>query len=345
MTPIVTNEGVRDYQASSPDEIALVKYAESLGVILKERDTDMITLQYPGGIEHSFKILANFPFSSKTKRMGILVRHINSNKLIFYMKGAEVKIQKKVMPDFIPIIKESAEDLAMDGLRTLVLAQKTLTEEEYQIWQQRYKEAQMSMDDRDKKIKAVVRDLEKNMILLGTSGVEDKLQDEVAETVDNLKLAGIRVWMLTGDKIETAKCIAISSGIKSKSEQFYVINDIKDDKEIINNKLKDAEKRADKCILVIDGGSLDLAIKNSERLFFEVASKTKGLVCCRCSPTQKTMIVSKMKKLTGRRCASIGDGGNDVGMIQEADCGIGIVGKEGMQASLAADFSVLLILI
>lgn len=340
MTPIVNEEGVRDYQASSPDEIALVKFAESLGVILKERDTDSVTLEYPDKSEHTFKILANFPFSSKTKRMGILMRHVNSGNIVFYLKGAEVKIQKKALPEYAPIIKESAEELAMDGLRTLVISQKMLTEEDYQNWEQRFKEAQMAMENREVKMKAVVKDLEKNMYLLGISGVEDKLQEDVAATVDNLKTAGIRVWMLTGDKVETAKCIAISSGIKSKSEQFYVISGVEDNKELIDFKLKEAEKFADRCILVIDGGSLDLALKNSESLLFEVAAKTQGLVCCRCSPTQKTLIVAKMKALTKCRCASIGDGGNDVGMIQEADCGIGIVGKEGMQASLAADFSV-----
>eukprot|EP00826_Nyctotherus_ovalis_P065570 TRINITY_DN9640_c0_g1_i5.p1 TRINITY_DN9640_c0_g1~~TRINITY_DN9640_c0_g1_i5.p1 ORF type:complete len:407 (+),score=80.14 TRINITY_DN9640_c0_g1_i5:740-1960(+) len=272
--------------------------------------------------------------------MGILMRHINSGNIVFYLKGAEVKIQKKALPEYAPIIKESAEELAMDGLRTLVVSQKMLTEEDYQNWEQRYKEAQMAMENREVKMKAVAKDLEKNMYLLGISGVEDKLQEDVAATVDNLKTAGIRVWMLTGDKVETAKCIAISSGIKSKTEQFYVISEVEDNKEIIEYKLKEAEKLADRCILVIDGGSLDLALKNSENLFFEVAAKTQGLVCCRCSPTQKTLIVAKMKALTRCRCAAIGDGGNDVGMIQEADCGIGIVGKEGMQASLAADFSV-----
>jgi len=341
VTPIITESGERDYQASSPDEIALVKFAESLGVILKERDTDSVVIEYPDKTEHKFKILANFPFSSKTKRMGILMRHLNTGIIIFYLKGAEVKIQKKALPEYAPIIKESAEELAMDGLRTLVIGQKVLNEEYYQNWEQRYKEAQMAMDNREKKMRAVVRDLEKNIYLLGISGVEDKLQDDVAGTVDNLKTAGIRVWMLTGDKVETAKCIAISSGIKSKSEQFYVISDVDDNKEIIDYKLKEAERLAERCILVIDGGSLDLTLKNSEKLFFEVAAKTQGLVCCRCSPTQKTLIVAKMKALTKSRCAAIGDGGNDVGMIQEADCGIGIVGKEGMQASLASDFSVL----
>jgi len=93
-------------------------------------------------------------------------------------------------------------------------------------------------------------------------------------------------------------------------------------------------------VLVIDGSGLEKCMKENEKAFFQATSKMKGVICCRCSPVQKTLIVKKMKQYTGLRIASIGDGGNDVGMIQEADVGIGIVGKEGKQASLAADFSI-----
>lgn len=94
-------------------------------------------------------------------------------------------------------------------------------------------------------------------------------------------------------------------------------------------------------MLVIDGAGLERCIKEEEKLFFMETAKMNGVICCRCSPLQKTEIVKKMKLYTGLCVAAIGDGGNDVGMIQEADVGIGIVGKEGKHASLAADFSIL----
>jgi phospholipid-translocating ATPase len=95
-------------------------------------------------------------------------------------------------------------------------------------------------------------------------------------------------------------------------------------------------------VLVIDGTTLDTILSSDklEKEFFEVAAACPAVCVCRCSPTQKAIIVKKIKFLTNLRTASVGDGGNDVAMIQEADVGIGIVGKEGMQASLAADFSI-----
>ena len=93
-------------------------------------------------------------------------------------------------------------------------------------------------------------------------------------------------------------------------------------------------------LFIIDGDSLDLALKHCEKEFYFSAMKAPSVVCCRCSPTQKRLIVKNIKKYTNCRTAAVGDGGNDVAMIQEADVGIGIVGKEGLQASLASDFSI-----
>ncbi len=144
--------------------------------------------------------------------------------------------------------------------------------------------------------------------------------------------------MLTGDKMETAKCIGISSGIKAKEQTLFEIKD-KDEELEVSNLLNQFNVSSRNTVLVIDGTSLKTAIKTNEKLFFEVASKAPAVICCRCSPTQKAQITECLKKYTGKIIACIGDGGNDVGMIQAGDVGIGIVGKEGMQAALAADFS------
>ena len=339
VTP-VDEDGKRELQAASPDEVALVRLAESLGFYLNERNSLKMHLKNAAEVSEHYDILAVFPFSSDTKRMGILVRHVESKRLIFYLKGAEVVMEEKVGETSRAFLREYCENLASSGLRTLVISQKFVTEEFYQDWVLRYEQANLSMENRDKKVRAVVEDLEQNMEFLCVTGVEDKLQFDVTDTIESLRNAGIQIWMLTGDKVETAKCITISTGLKSKTQKTFDIVGIKKSYDL-ERELRKFEILND-TVLVIDGTSLDEALKvENEELFFNIAKSAPAVVCCRCSPTQKSLIVRGMKKFTTSITAAIGDGGNDVGMIQEAHLGIGIVGKEGKQASMAADFSIL----
>ena len=144
--------------------------------------------------------------------------------------------------------------------------------------------------------------------------------------------------MLTGDKIETAMCISISAGIKSSSQTFHVIKEI-NDPLVLSHKLNEFSNK-NNAVLVIDGTTLTHALQSCEENFFKTSTKAPAVVCCRCSPTQKAQITEGIKKYTKMITCCIGDGGNDVGMIQAADVGIGIEGKEGKQAALAADYSI-----
>ncbi|MCQ2818692.1 MAG: phospholipid-translocating P-type ATPase [archaeon] len=337
------------YQASSPDELALVKFAETLNMKLIHRTDKEIFLENSNGYKEEYDVLANFPFSSDTKRMGIVLRNRNYGHIIFYMKGAETVIEKFTKPEYKMYIKENSENLAQIGLRTLVLTQKIIPKNEFDEWNKEYNDALCSMENRKEKIRDAVSKLEKDMDFLCVTGVEDLLQDDVNNTLENIRNAGIKTWMLTGDKVETATCIAISTGLKAKDHKIYTIRydefghkSINDDVNELNEKLtkvRDFDKIPH--ILIIDGDCLDLALRNSEELFFKSAMNAPAVVCCRCSPTQKRIIVKTIKKYTDKRTCAVGDGGNDVAMIQEADVGIGIVGKEGLQASLSSDFSIL----
>ena len=350
VTPIIENGDMSKitYQASSPDEVALVKFAEKLNMKLIYRTDTEIKIQNAVGVTEEYEILANFPFSSDTKRMGIVLKNKSHGHIIFYLKGAENVIEKFVKPEYKGYIKENAENLATKGLRTLVLTQKIIPQEFYNQWQQKYNDALTSMENRKQKIAEAVSLLEKDMNFLCVTGVEDLLQDDVNTTLENLRNAGMKVWMLTGDKIETATCISISAGLKAKNHKIFTIKydsfehaSIASDTEEIKSRFVQFNKVKDPHILIIDGDSLDLSLNHCEREFFETAMKAPAVVCCRCSPTQKRIIVKTIKKYTDKRTAAVGDGGNDVAMIQEADVGIGIVGKEGLQASLAADYSIL----
>lgn len=313
-----------------------------MGFDLIERTQTKLKINNPGGFEENYEILANFPFSSETKRMGIILRNVENESVTFYLKGADV-----VMKNLIPEVKrgflmDECDNLAKEGLRTLVLTQKKLSAEKYEAWRIEYDNAQTTLINREATIRQVIDQLEQNMEFLGITGVEDKLQEDVCATLENLRSAGIHVWMLTGDKLETAQCVAISAGLRSIQQETFVIKE-EETSEGILKYLADYEanfKINSNLVVVIDGISLKTAFDTDPKKFFEVTSKSPAVICCRCSPTQKSLITEGIKTYCKKQTAAVGDGGNDVGMIQKAHVGIGIKGKEGMQASLAADFSI-----
>ncbi|XP_008329322.1 putative phospholipid-transporting ATPase IIB [Cynoglossus semilaevis] len=326
----------RTYQASSPDEVALVRWTESVGLILVNRDLTSLQLRTPSGQILSFNILQIFPFTSESKRMGIIVREESTGDITFYMKGADVAMASIVQ--YNDWLEEECGNMAREGLRTLVVAKKSLSEEQYQDFESRYNQAKLSIHDRGLKVAAVVESLEREMELLCLTGVEDQLQADVRPTLELLRNAGIKIWMLTGDKLETATCIAKSSHLVSRSQDIHVFKPVSNRGEA--HLELNAFRRKHDCALVISGDSLEVCLRYYEHEFVELACQCPAVVCCRCSPTQKAQIVTLLQQHTDNRTCAIGDGGNDVSMIQAAHCGIGIEGKEGKQASLAADFSI-----
>jgi phospholipid-translocating ATPase len=343
VTPVL-EDGKNAYQASSPDEIAIVNWTEAMGLTLIHRDTSIIKLRSSEGHLFQYEIIETFPFTSESKRMGIILANTATGQVVFFQKGADSVMSKIVAHSYW--LDEECGNMAREGLRTLVVGRKILTRENLRLFQQKYHEAKLSMYDRKFKMEEVVKAyLESDLELLGITGVEDKLQDDLKLTFEMLRNAGFRIWMLTGDKFETAKCIALSSKLVSKNHHIYGIEqgsfifDIAAKYEDCRMHLDFLNSNPDSC-LIIDGQSLQTFLDSSPIEFVNATVRLPAVVCSRCSPTQKSEIVRLFKDNTNKRTCAIGDGGNDVSMIQTAHVGIGIVGKEGMQASLASDFSV-----
>ncbi|KAF9361516.1 putative aminophospholipid-translocase [Mortierella sp. NVP85] len=337
VTPVQEDNGSITYQASSPDEVAIVKWTESVGLTLVFRDISNIHIRNSSGDTFEFEVLQLFPFTSETKRMGIIVRDLATGEITFFEKGADVVMAKIVQ--YNDWLEEECGNMAREGLRTLVVARKKLSEEMYQEFEAKYHVAKTSISDRTNAMNAVVNQLlEQDLELLGVTGVEDKLQDNVKATLETLRNAGLKIWMLTGDKIETATCIAISSKLVARNQVIHSVAKLKDEQSA-QDELEAIKIKRD-CCLVIDGESIQLYLDHLREEFIELTVRLPVVVCCRCSPTQKADIARLIKRYTRKRICCIGDGGNDVSMIQQADVGVGIVGKEGKQASLAADFSV-----
>jgi phospholipid-translocating ATPase len=352
VTPTVDVEDgqeVRSYQASSPDEIAIVKWTESVGLRLTHRDRRSMVLESAetGRPVVRVRILDVFPFTSEGKRMGIIVHfHTNfkdhnpdlaSGEIWFYQKGADTVMANIVAAN--DWLDEETANMAREGLRTLVVGRKKLSYQQYQEFGSKYQEASLALAGRDAGMANVVSHyLENDLELLGVTGVEDKLQRDVKPSLELLRNAGIKIWMLTGDKVETARCVAVSSKLVARGQYIYTIAKLKR-KDNAQDHLDFLRSKTDACLL-IDGESLTLFLTHFRLDFISIAVKLPTVVACRCSPNQKAEVAKLIKEYTKKRVCCIGDGGNDVSMIQAADVGVGIVGKEGRQASLAADFSI-----
>ena len=337
VTPVNNEDGTVTYQASSPDEVAIVNWTESVGLALTSRDRTSMTLRSAeDGISLGFDILEIFPFTSESKRMGIVIRERSTGELTFYQKGADVVMASIVAQN--DWLEEECGNMAREGLRTLVVGRKRLTEDRWSAFQADFKNARVQIHGRNEAMARVVDTyLERDLELLGLTGVEDKLQEDVKPTLELLRNAGVKVWMLTGDKIETATCIAISSKLVARNQYIHQVAKLKT-REEVRDMLDFLSSKLD-CCLVIDGESLQLSLDNYHIEFIQLTTQLSSVVACRCSPTQKADVARLIRSYTKKRVCCIGDGGNDVSMIQAADVGLGIEGKEGKQASLAADFS------
>lgn len=331
-------DGIVSYQAASPDEVAIVKFCENIGLRLFKRDRTSITLLHLAtGQELHYDILYIFPFNSDTKRMGIVIRDTQNDDIWFMEKGADTVMTRIVNSN--DWLEEETGNMAREGLRTLVIGRKKLNSTLFQDFCNDYEQASLAMHGREALMQKVVSQyLETDVELLGLTGVEDKLQKDVKTSIELLRNAGIKIWMLTGDKIETAKCVAISAKLISRGQFVHQITKVSHP-DMAMSQLDQLTTNSNSCLL-IDGESLQVYMKYFPKEFLAVAITLPAVIACRCTPQQKADIALAIKEFTGKRVCCIGDGGNDVSMIQSADVGVGIVGKEGKQASLAADFSI-----
>ncbi|KAF5457253.1 hypothetical protein F2P56_021367 [Juglans regia] len=370
--PVVDKEsGEIFYEAESPDEAAFIIAAREVGFEFYGRTQTSISLHeldYETGkkVDRVYELLQVLEFSSARKRMSVVVRNAE-NQLLLLCKGADSVMFERLSQDgrlFESQTRDHIKKYAEDGLRTMVIAYRELGEEEYKSWDEEFRMAKTSVTVyHDVLVDEAADKIERNLILLGATAVEDKLQKGVPECIKKLSRAGIKIWVLTGDKMETAVNIGYAcSLLRQDMKQIIITLDSPDidalekqgDKEAIAkaslesitkqiregisqiNSAKQSSNSAKESTilfgLIIDGKSLDFSLeKNVVKSFFELAINCSSVICCRSSPKQKARVTRLVKEGTSKTTLSIGDGANDVGMLQEADIGVGISGVEGMQ--------------
>ncbi|XP_071756362.1 phospholipid-transporting ATPase IA isoform X6 [Centroberyx gerrardi] len=339
-------DGKITYQAASPDEGALVRAARNLGFVFSGRTPDSVIVETPG-TEDKYELLHVLEFTSARKRMSVIMR-TPSGKIRLYCKGADTVIYDRLADSsrYKEITLKHLEQFATEGLRTLCFAVADISESSYQQWQEVHHRACTSLQNRALKLEESYELIEKNLQLLGATAIEDKLQDKVPETIETLMKADIKIWILTGDKQETAINIGHSCKLLTKNMGMLVINEdtLDGTRETLSHHcgmLGDALYKENDFALIIDGKTLKYALTFGARQYFlDLALSCKAVICCRVSPLQKSEVVEMVKKQVKVITLAIGDGANDVGMIQTAHVGVGISGNEGLQAANSSDYSI-----
>uniref|UniRef100_A0A8C6FQI2 Phospholipid-transporting ATPase n=1 Tax=Moschus moschiferus TaxID=68415 RepID=A0A8C6FQI2_MOSMO len=366
-------EGELVYQAQSPDEGALVTAARNFGFVFRSRTSETIMVVEMGKMR-IYQLLAILDFNNVRKRMSVIVR-TPENRILLFCKGADTILCKLLHPScgsLKDITMDHLDDFASDGLRTLMVAYRELDSAFFQDWSKKHSEACLSLENRENKISIVYEEIERDLMLLGATAIEDKLQDGVPETILTLNKAKIKIWVLTGDKQETAVNIAYACNIfEDEMDEIFIVEGNND--ETVGGELRyegrTATMKPDSLLesdpvnsylatkpqppfkipeevpngsygLIINGYSLAHALEgNLELELLRTACMCKGVICCRMTPLQKAQVVELVKKYKKAVTLAIGDGANDVSMIKVAHIGVGISGQEGMQAMLNSDYA------
>lgn len=403
-----------DFQSASPDEESLISAAHLYGITMcKSNDREcFIVIQRPSDgheiakprtgnfkaiveTKHSTEhyIVRHFEreivleFNSIRKRMSVIYKDLDNDCMLMVSKGSEEMLDCVNLTNIdqnqvhrVNTTLAHFEAFAKSGLRTLLVAKRLVQHEEYKFLMDEMKEARLSMSNRDHLLGRVYQKAECNLELIGTTAVEDTLQEGVPETIENLKEAGIKVWLLTGDKVETAISVAYLCKLLDRemlllhlvrqqdvqacqrlltkfNEQLKLSKDDLATREHVS--IKSAKSAMQKSpshskqknsfpitsrtrfALIADGRSLHYAMKYAKEELAKLCKQCTCVLGCRLSPLQKSEIVDMIKQSDGKPItAAIGDGANDVSMIQEAHVGIGICGKEGRQAVNSSDFAI-----
>uniref|UniRef100_A0A8C9HIR2 Phospholipid-transporting ATPase n=1 Tax=Piliocolobus tephrosceles TaxID=591936 RepID=A0A8C9HIR2_9PRIM len=351
-------EGMLVYQAQSPDEGALVTAARNFGFVFRSRTSETVIVVEMGKTR-VYQLLTILDFNNVRKRMSVIVQ-TPEDRIMLFCKGADTIICELLHPSCSSLCDAAGEGRC---LRTLMVAYRELDEAFFQDWSKRHTEACLSLENRESRLSSVYEEVEKDLMLLGVTAIEDKLQDGVPETIIILNKAKIRLWVLTGDKQETAVNIAYSCNLfEDEMDEVFVVEGRDDETirkelryrwEISHNPVNiylttkpklpfeiPEEVANGNYGLIIDGYSLAYALEgNLELELLRTACMCKGVICCRMTPLQKAQVVELMKRYKKVVTLAIGDGANDVSMIKAAHIGVGISGQEGLQAMLNSDFA------
>ena len=369
-----------EYIGMSPDNLELVKSASLQGFKfdVSENNTQFVLSYLNPDTDKNikeqqrFEKLRQIEFSSDRKRESVIVKEGSMYKM--YTKGADSIIEERLDNSTPKEVLEKSRYFvnlfSAKGYRTLYIAMKVFKEEEWEDFSSELEQAEMDTLHKKEKLEEIYQRIENGLTLIGSTIVEDKLQENVPEVIKELRQADIKIWMLTGDKLSTAYNIGLScnlinkdiktffvEGIEKKVDENFNVTNKAEQEEVILNFVKEYKhfqgsvengfmpenKNLLKFGILVDEKALLTITNNDEigKIFLEVAKEAVAVICCRVSPLQKSQVVKLMKNYDKTKITlAIGDGGNDVSMIMEAHIGIGIYGEEGLRAAQSSDYAI-----
>ena len=358
VVPEKDEDGQFEYQAASPDEMALVCAARQMGYFFsgrRGRNMEVTIGSEDGGKKEtrSWDVLQVLEFDSDRKRMSVVLRD-EQGKITLFCKGADVMIAARLRDgqEALSVTNSSLEVLGSEGLRTLMIGSRELDASFYSEWSARYDEGARLLDGRKEALDKLSEEIEVDLELVGATAIEDKLQNGVPDAIETLARAGIAVYCLTGDKQETAINIGYACNLLAEDMNVMILNassegdSAKSTEELLDHLIADTEGASngnEKLALVVNGFTLRFALEEEFGLsekFITISRRCKSVICCRVTPAQKAQVVKLHKTRLEMITLAIGDGANDVSMIQAAHVGIGISGEEGLQAVRSADYAI-----
>ncbi|XP_056161871.1 probable phospholipid-transporting ATPase 4 [Syzygium oleosum] len=330
------------FEAESPEEVAFLITSQEFGVqfckrtqsvmVLKELDPDSGSI-----VEREYKLLNLLEFSSSRKRMSVIVS-TEDGQIFLLCKGADSIIFERLADNGRSYQEATSSHLscyAEDGFRTLAFGYRTVERAEYEHWNSIFTKAKTTVGpERDELLESASEMIEKDLILLGVAAVEDKLQKGVPECIDKLAQAGLKIWLLTGDKKETAINIGFACSLLRQDIKQFHLSSVKDlgrsnqseaaKKDLVSqieSFSQEIHEEHDKHMpfaLVVDGQALEIALRSDVKdQFLRLAVECASVICCRVSPKQKALITRLVKEFTGKTTLAIGDGANDAVMASD----------------------------
>ncbi|EKX72656.1 P-type ATPase family member protein [Theileria equi strain WA] len=356
-----SNDNVKEYLASSPDELCFVHAAAFADFKLISRSLNFLTFSIFDK-QYSAKILALVEFDYFRRCSSAILAFpldpstdvndpdLSKFRIVLFCKGGDNVMTKKIknISELDKITLSYCKKYCVGGLRTLLFAKRELSVQEFNEWYVKYKEASSDIMKRGELISKCIDTIEVDLELQGVTGIEDKLQDGVGETIEKLGNAGIKIWMLTGDNLDTSINIAIATNLLMLSSDRINLDSSSCPPEKLATCLKEHIKRIEeendptkhRCA-IIDTISAEELIKDENcHDFVKLFTLCHTVICCRMTPYLKGTIVNLVKQKLKKITLAVGDGANDCNMIQTAHVGVGIKGKEGSQAFNNSDFGI-----